>query len=92
VIPALWWPEPPASSSEQSGVALDSGIHFPSGFFIIVSAFALGQVLNFGSQAYILNCYGELHPLNEATPAGNEPLTLPSLLGLLGANLKVLTR
>jgi hypothetical protein len=55
----------------------------------MASAFALGQVLNFGSLAYITDCYCELHPLHRATPAGNEPLASPPLRGLLGVVLEV---
>jgi hypothetical protein len=58
----------------------------------MTDAFAPGQVLNFGSLAYVVDCYDELHPLKEAAPAGNKPPTLPSLLGLLGADLKVLAQ
>jgi hypothetical protein len=56
----------------------------------MTNAFASSQVLNFGSLAYVVDCYDELHPLKEAAPTGDEPLTPPSLLGLLGADLEVL--
>jgi hypothetical protein len=56
----------------------------------MVGAFALGQVLNFGSLAYIANCYGELHQLHGTVPASNEPPVLPPLSRLLGADLEVL--
>jgi hypothetical protein len=58
----------------------------------MTDAFAPGQVLNFGSLAYVVDCYDKLHPLKEAAPAGDEPPTPPSLLGLLGADLRVLAR
>jgi hypothetical protein len=73
-----------------SGTAPDSGVHFRGEFFIIANAFALGQVLNFGSLAYVSDCYGELRPLNGAAPMGNEFSALPPLLGLLGADPEVL--
>ena len=53
-------------------------------------AFALGQVLNFGSLAYIADYYGKLCPLHEAALVGNVPSTLPPLLGLQGADFEVL--
>jgi hypothetical protein len=56
----------------------------------MADAFAPGQVLNFGSLAYVADCYGELHPLDEATPIGNEPPSPLALLGPLGADLEVL--
>jgi hypothetical protein len=55
----------------------------------MASAFALGQVLNFGSLVYIADCYGELHPLHGAALVGNEPSMLPPPLGLLGVDLEV---
>jgi hypothetical protein len=73
-----------------SGTTLDSGVRFPGEFFIIAGAFALGQVLNFGSLAYVSDCYDEFRPLNGATPTGNELSALPPLPGLLGADPKVL--
>jgi hypothetical protein len=39
-----------------SGTTLDGRVHFPGEFFIIAGAFALGQVLNFQSLAYIADC------------------------------------
>jgi hypothetical protein len=74
-----------------SDAALDGGIRFPGEFFVMASTFALGQVLNLGSLAYITDCYGELRPLHGAPPASNKPSRLPPPLGLLGANLEVLT-
>jgi hypothetical protein len=75
-----------------SSAALDSGVHFPRKFFIIVGAFASGQVLNFGSLAYVTECYGELHPFNGATLASNELSVPPPPLVLLGADLEVLAQ
>jgi hypothetical protein len=76
--------------AKASGTTPDGDVRFPSEFFIITGAFALGQVLNFGSLAYIADCYGELCPLNGAAPVGNE-LQVPSPpLGLLGGDLEVL--
>ena len=51
-----------------SGTTLDGGVHFPSKFFIIADAFALGHVLNFEFLAYIADCYGKLRLLNGAAP------------------------
>ena len=72
-----------------SGTTLDGGVRFPREF-IIVDAFAPGQVLNFGSLAYVTDCYSELRSLNGAASAGNELLAPPPPLGLLGVDLKVL--
>ena len=71
-----------------SGSALDGGVLFLSEFSIMVSAFTLGQVLNFGSLAYVTDCYGEPCPLNGAAPIGNKLPTLPPSTGLLGADLE----
>ena len=68
----------------------DGGVRFLGEFFITFGAFALGQVLNFGSLAYIADCYDELRPFNGAMSAGNELLWPPPPLGLLGADLEVL--
>jgi hypothetical protein len=38
-----------------SGITPDDGIHFPGEFFVMAGAFSMGQVLNFGSLAYITN-------------------------------------
>ena len=73
-----------------SNTALDGGVRFPGEFSITVGAFALGQVLNFGSLAYIADCYGELRSFDEAALVSNKLPTSPPLLGLLGADLKVL--
>jgi hypothetical protein len=73
-----------------SGAAPDGGVHFLDKFSVVASTFTLGQVLNFGSLAYIADCYGELHLVHGAAPVGNEPLALSPPLGLLGANLEVL--
>jgi hypothetical protein len=50
-----------------SDTTLDGGVHFLGEFFITTSTFALGQVLKFGSLAYITNCYGKLRLLDRAT-------------------------
>jgi hypothetical protein len=76
--------------AKVSGATLDSGVRFPHEFFIIAGAFALGQVLNFGSLAYVTECYGELRPLNGAMPASSELSVPPPPLVLLGADLEVL--
>ena len=75
-----------------SGTTPDCGVCFPCVFFITTDAFAPGQVLNFGSLAYVTDYYTELCPLHEAVLAGNKPLVSPPLLGLLGADLEVLAR
>jgi hypothetical protein len=66
------------------------GVCFPSEFSITASAFSLGQVLNFGSLAYIADCYGELHPLKEVAPVDSESLASSPPLSPLGADLEVL--
>jgi hypothetical protein len=60
-----------------SGATPDGGVCFPSEFFVMDGAFALGQDLNIRSLAYIADCCGELHPLNEATLADNDPRRRP---------------
>ena len=75
-----------------SGTALDGGVRFPDEFFITASAFALGQVLNFGSLAYVADCYSKLHLLIGATPTGNKLPAPPPPLGLIRANLEVLAQ
>jgi hypothetical protein len=56
----------------------------------VAGTFTPGQVLNFGSLAYIADCYGELRPLHGAALVGNKRSVPPPPLGLLGANLEVL--
>jgi hypothetical protein len=65
---------------EASGTALDGSVYFPCEFSIVASAFALGQVLNFGSLAYSADCYSELHPLHGVVPVGNRPPVSSPLL------------
>ena len=60
-----------------SGTALDGGVHFPGEFFIIVDAFAPGLILNFGSLAYVIDCYDEFCPPMGVAPAGDGSTTLP---------------
>ena len=75
-----------------SGVAPNGGVRLPSEFSIMADAFAPGQVLNFGSQAYIVDCYGELRSLDRAALVSGELPTPPPPLGLLGADLEVLAQ
>jgi hypothetical protein len=75
-----------------SSTTPDGDVCFPDEFSIVVGAFALGQVLNFGRLAYIADSYDELHPLHGAALAGNEPSVPPPPPGLLGADLEVLAR
>jgi hypothetical protein len=77
--------------TKASGTALDSGLRFPGEFSVVAGAFALGWVFNFGSLAYIADCYDELCPLHGVVPAGNEPSAPPPQPGLLGVDLEVLT-
>jgi hypothetical protein len=53
------------------------GVRFLGEFSITPDAFALGEVLNFGSLAYVTNCYDELCPLHKVAPTGNKPPTCP---------------
>ena len=78
--------------AEVSGTTPDGGVCFPDELSIVVGAFALGQVLNFGSLIYIADCYGKLHSLHGAMPTGNEPPMSSPPPGLLGADLEVLAR
>jgi hypothetical protein len=73
-----------------SGTAPDGGARFPNEFFVTAGAFALGQVLNFGSLAYVTDCYDELRPLHGVAPVVSEPPASPTPPGLLGAYLEVL--
>jgi hypothetical protein len=73
-----------------SGTTLDGGVYFRSEFSVMASAFAPGQVLNFGSLSYVIDYYGELRPLHGAVPVGNELPASPPLPGPLGADLEVL--
>ena len=76
--------------ARASGTIPDGSIRFPDEFFVTTDAFTSGQVLNFGSLAYVADCYGALRPLNKALPASNESPPLPP--SLLGADLEVLAR
>ena len=76
--------------TRASGTALDGDVRFPDKFSITPGAFALGEVLNFGSLACITDCYGELLPLHGAAPVGNEPPASPPPLESSRADLEVL--
>ena len=78
--------------ARASGTAPDGGVRFPGEFSITAGTFALGQVLNFGSLAYVAYCYDELRPLHGAAPVGTEPPASPTMLGLLGPYIKILAR
>ena len=60
-----------------SGTAPDSDVCFPGDFSVTADAFALGQVLNFRSLAYVVDFYDALRPLHGAAPAGTEPQRCP---------------
>jgi hypothetical protein len=66
--------------------------HLPGEFSVIAGDFALRQILNFGSQGYVADYYGELHPLKEVAPVENESLVSSPPPGLLEAYLMVLAR
>jgi hypothetical protein len=55
------------------GVTLDGGVCLLGEFSITVGAFALGQVLDFGSLD-IADFYGELRLIKRTEPANNESL------------------
>jgi len=74
------------------GTTSDGGVYFPSKLSIMADAFAPSQVLNFGTLAYVADCYNELHLLHGATLAGIEPPTSPPPPGPLRANLEVLAQ
>jgi hypothetical protein len=67
--------------------APEGGVRFFGEVATTAGAFILGQVLNFGSLAYIADCYSKLHPLMETMPADNESLASCPPPGLLGADL-----
>jgi hypothetical protein len=48
------------------GIALDGDVRFLGKFSVIVGTFAPGQVLIFGTLAYIANSDDELRPIYEA--------------------------
>jgi hypothetical protein len=48
------------------GIALDGDVRFLGEFSVVVGTFAPGQVLIFGTLAYIANSDGELCPIYEA--------------------------
>jgi hypothetical protein len=73
-----------------SGTILDDGVRFPSEFSVTADTFAPSEVLNFGTLAYIADCYGELCLLHGARPAGIEPPVSPPSLGPLRTYLEVL--
>ena len=75
-----------------SSATPDGSVHFPGEFFITTGAFAPGLILNFGSLAYVTDCYNELCPHHGAMLVDNKPLASPPLLGLLGAHLEILAR
>jgi hypothetical protein len=62
----------------------------PGGVVVATGAFAPGQVLNFGSTAYVTDYNGKHHPLEETVPVRNESPTSYPPLGLLGADIEVL--
>jgi hypothetical protein len=49
---------------------------FPGKFFVTADAFTLGQVLNFGSLAYVDDCYGKHHPRSEAAPVSHPKISI----------------
>jgi hypothetical protein len=67
-----------------SDISLDGGVRFLGEFSATPGAFASGQVLNFGSLAYIVDCHGKLHLLGGVAPASSKllaPLIPSSPLG-----------
>jgi hypothetical protein len=60
-----------------SSIAPDASVHCPSELSVTTGAYAPGQVLHFGSLAYIADCHDELHLLHGATPAGDGPRRRP---------------
>ena len=58
----------------------------------MADAFALGQVLNFGTLAYIADCYGELRLLHGVVLVGIKALVSPPSLGPSRTNLEVLVQ
>ena len=65
--------------------------HFLGGFPIFLGGFwPPRKFRSVVVLAYVVDCYGELHPLHGATPVGSKPLASPTPSGLLGAYLEVL--
>ena len=72
-----------------SDAAPGGDVRFPGEFSIMTGAYALGQVLCFGSLVYIIGYHGELHLLHRVAPVGSEPLASPPPLGPSRADLEV---
>jgi hypothetical protein len=75
-----------------SGTAPDDGVRFLGEFSVTAGACASGQVLNFGSLAYVADYYGELHLLHRAAMVGNEPPVSSPPPRPSRADLEVLTQ
>jgi hypothetical protein len=75
-----------------SGTTPDGGVRFPSEFSVAAGAFALSQVLNFGTLAYVTDCYGELRLLHGVAPVGIKPLISPPSPGPSRTDLEVLAQ
>jgi hypothetical protein len=75
--------------ARASDASPDDGVHFHSEFLVTVIAFTLGQVLNFGSLAYITDCYSELRPLCGTMPVDYAAPALYPLTGPPGANRQI---
>jgi hypothetical protein len=63
--------------TRASCTTIDDSVCFPGEFSVVAGAFALGQVLNFGTLAYVADFYSKLHLLHGAAPVGNEPRHRP---------------
>jgi hypothetical protein len=75
-----------------SGTTLDGSVRFPSEFSVAAGAFALSRVLNFGTLAYVADCYGELRLLHGVAPVGIEPPISPPSPGPSRTDLEVLAQ
>lgn len=60
------------SVARTCSVTMEGGVLFSSVVILASGAFALGQVLNFGSLAYVADYSGELHSLKETAPVENK--------------------
>ena len=80
------------SAVRAGGTAHEGSVHFSGEIISASGSFAPGQALSFGSLDYAADRNDELHIYEETLSEDNESPSSHPLLGLLGANLEVLTR
>jgi hypothetical protein len=78
-------------ATRARGVTPEGGVRFSDEIISTGSAFSPDQVLCFGSLDYIANHNDELCLCDEAPLEDSKPLAMFPLVGLLRANLEVLS-